>query len=476
VAVNNDDEIPIGEMLGAYEDERDDVKHEVRELARELVRSHKPVYLDEAERMVIAAMLVDADKAMPLIEDVGLDVSDFFVGKHRHVYGVMAKLWSQRRPVDSISVCDALNRLAVLDEVGGASWLSQVESSLPTASAAGEHAKLVLEKSRTRKLAQALGEGLHYAKLGQNPLDIIEGLYPAFEDVQRSRGGGDFVDMPKVVRAAYDALPVNSGGKVKGISTGFIDVNRMFRYVEGDLVIIAARPSMGKTQWVLDSLIDASVTEKEPSAIFSLEMTAEQLTTRLIGAKSGVDLGRLSIPPHEKQQIIDAGAAIACAPLFIDDTPGLTLGDIRARSRAADRKRKLKLVVVDYLQLMETSKPSGNKAEDVGEISKGLKRLARELKCTVVALSQLNRGVEARMDKRPMMSDLRESGAIEQDADVIGFLYREEYYSKNKCPDDKKGIAEFIVGKHRNGPTGMCELHFSTEPPSFSNLARERDW
>lgn len=462
----------LGEMSAAMDNEVQSVSDEVRVQAHEIMRKTQPLYVLDAERVVLGSLFCNAEKAIAQVEDAGLKSTDFYVEHHRFIFDAIVALHGKGRLVDVITVSEALNRQAKLEQVGGPYALSSLESLLPSAAAAGTHAEMIIEKARLRSVATAAAEALQRARLGHRSSDVINGIEVALDGAQRKRGSSDFVDLNDLATETINALPA-FGAPVPGISTGFLDVNKMFRFVPGDLVIVAARPSMGKTQFVLDCLRETTIKNKEPAVFFSLEMSGTQIMNRMLGSKSGIDLKRTSIPGHEKSELADASAWITGAPLFIDDSPSVSIGDIRSKARSAHRSSPLKLVVVDYIQLMDIPDSSGNLSADVGLISKGLKRLARELGCAVIALSQLNRGVESRSDKRPLMSDLRESGNLEQDADVIAFLYREEYYAKEKTPDELKGVAEILVAKNRNGPTGSAKLRFETNIPRFTNLATE---
>lgn len=464
--------VPLGAMLEAIEEEETRHTEHARALARRVADEVQPMYVTDAERSVLSAMLLDAGRAVPLIEDAGLRETDFYVERHRMIFAAILRLAEKGRHVDAITVVDALNRRAQLDAIGGAQTVSDLEALLPSPMAAGGHARMVVEKSKLRAVTMAAAETLERARHGHKVDDVVDSLEVAIEEAHRVRGGTGFVDLPDAVRRTLGRLPA-MGAEVAGIRTGFADVDRLFRFVPGDLVIVAGRPSMGKTQWVVDCVRECTVSRGEPAAFFSLEMSDEQVMNRLIGSRSKLDLKRLQMPGHELIELQGAAGEVGEAPLFLDDSPSISVGEIRARARAAHRRIPLSLIIVDYIQLVDIPDASGNSSVDLGRVSKGLKQLARELRATVIALSQLNRGVEARSDKRPLMSDLRESGNLEQDADVIAFLYREEYYAKGKTPDDQRGIAEVIVGKNRNGPTGAATLRFDVNIPRFDNLARE---
>jgi replicative DNA helicase len=287
--------------------------------------------------------------------------------------------------------------------------------------------------------------------------------------------------MGELVQRAISQLEkaYENKNSITGVPSGFTDFDSKTCGLQpGELIIIAARPSMGKTALTLNIASYVAVRKNIPVAVFSLEMGAEQLVQRLLGAQAGIDLSRIrkgQIKSTEWTDMARAAGELSEAPVYIDETPGLSIAELRTKARRMHHEHGIQLLIIDYLQLMSGPPGYENKATEVGEISKGLKSLARELSIPVIALSQLNRGVESRTDKRPMMSDLRESGAIEQDADLIAFLYREEYYLKDKTPEDKIGVAELIIGKHRNGPTGTLELQFKSELTRFENLTRQYD-
>jgi replicative DNA helicase len=464
--------IPLGDMMKALDERRAVLDEEISRQADDLVRKATPYFVADAERIVLGSLFVDPALAFPLVEQAGLQAGDFYIHRHRIIYEAMLDLRARNRVIEVITVCDALQRRAKLEEAGGAAGLSQLEALMPSAHAAGSYAAMVVDKSKLRAVGRAAAKTMESVRLGHSVDDVIDDLEVAMEAAHRKRGGSNFADLSAAAHHMMDKLPV-MGGKPEGMTTGFVDIDPMFRLVPGDFVIAAGRPSMGKTQWVIDLIREACIQRDRAVAMFSLEMSTEQILRRLVASCAGIDLKRTHMPANELSVISDVAAKVADAPLFLDESPGVTIGDIRARSRMAHRQTPLTLVIVDYLQLVDIPDSSGNVSVDIGKVSRGLKRLARELGCTVIGLSQLNRAVEQRADKRPMMSDLRESGNLEQDADVIAFLFREEYYLKDKTPDEARGVAELIVGKNRNGPTGVAKLRFDQNMPRFTSLARE---
>jgi replicative DNA helicase len=363
--------------------------------------------------------------------------------------------------------------------VGGAAAVSQLEAMLPTAAHVGAYARLVREKSTLRHLIETSTNIVQSAyRQDKRVVDIIDEAERDILKISEGHARRSIVPMRELVERATKQLEkaFNNKSAITGVATGFRDLDNITSGLQpGELIIVAARPSMGKTAFTLNLASHVATRLSQPVMFFSLEMGAEQLVQRLIGSEARIDISNLRkgfIQRHEWSKLAEASGRLSEAPFFIDETPSITVSEVRNKCRRQMHETGLSLVIVDYLQLMQGPTGYDNKATEVGEISKGLKTIARELNIPVIALSQLNRGVESRTDKRPMMSDLRESGAIEQDADVIAFLYREEYYAKDKTPEDKLGIAEVIVAKHRNGPTGTLELRFFSNITRFDNLDR----
>lgn len=427
----------------------------------------------DTERALLSCIVVAGGDVLDEIEGVGLRASDFFGEGHGEVFDAATSLHASRQVVEALTIVDELSRRGVLDDVGGIDFVSSLQSVIPSTAHASSYATMLRDQSRGRQLARLGRIVTRRAERGERWVDIADAAETELLRLQNERSTSTTANLSRVVTDALASIPA-LGGSVVGTSTGFADVDPLFLMKPGDLIILAGRPSMGKTAFALDIARDLAVTRDEPVAFFSLEMPAEQLVQRIIGAHSRVPLRKPSFTNDEAARVTQAAADIRCAPLFIDDSVGLSVGDIRARARAMHRRRRLSAVFVDYLSLVRASTSRDSKAQEVAEVSGAFKQLARELSVPVVCLSQLNRGVEARQDKRPVMSDLRDSGAIEQDADVIGMLYREEYYyaDKSKVPNDAKGVAECIVGKNRNGPTGVVRLHFNERLPRFDSLQR----
>jgi replicative DNA helicase len=440
-----------------------------------------PPHSLEAEQSVLGGLLLDNsawDRAADLITE-----SDFYRYEHRLIFGAVGQLVSATRPADVITVFEQLRSHGKAEECGGLAYLNALAQSVPSAANIRRYAEIVRERAVLRKLVAASDE---IATTAFNPqgravsqiLDEAEGkIFRIGEEGSRSRQG--FQSMDQLVVQLIDRvneLHENGAEDVTGVRTGFYDLDKYTAGLQpGDLIVLAARPSMGKTALALNIGEHVAVNEGLPVVVFSMEMGASQLALRMVGSLGRIDQSNLRtgrLRDDEWGRLSEAVERLSKVSLFIDESPALTPSELRARARRQARQcGKLGLIIVDYLQLMSGSADSGdeNRATVLGEISRGLKSLAKELQCPVIALSQLNRSVESRTDKRPMMSDLRESGAIEQDADVIMFIYRDEYYTKDACREP--GIAEIIIGKQRNGPTGTIKLTFLKPLTRFDNLA-----
>lgn len=463
--------VPLGEALTKFDSGREKVRSGAVKSFDSYVSS--PSYVADAEKQLVAAALADPEFTIAECESAGLRVDDLYVERYRVIWGCLLSMHLKKKQITTITLVDELNRTAKLDDVGGATFVSTLStpgavSWLPFVKT---NADLIVEKARLRSIMRSCGSALERCGIGDKSSSIVDEVLTSLSGVAANRSSDTIADLSKVTRAVIGSMPA-FGGKPAGVDTGFPDVDYFVRPAPGDLIIVAARPAMGKTAWVLDLVRSFSVRRKMPAMIFSLEMSAEQLVARMVSAQSGIEPRKMSLTQSESGKIMSAASEITSAPLFIDETPAISIGEIKSRARTVARRTPLSLIAVDYIQLVTPSRVSDNRATDVGEISAGLKAIGRELRCPVVALSQLNRSVEARNDRRPVMSDLRESGSIEQDADVVAFLYREEYYAKDRCPIDLQGVAEFIVSKNRNGPTGTAKLHFNPNLPRFDSLAR----
>lgn len=440
------------------------------------VYGRQPPNSPESERGVLCSMLIDSESIKSAIEE-GLRVEDFYHPANAVVFGAMLSLHEHHQPINTVTLMEELIHLQKLDQIGGAGFIASLEAMLPTSAHMGAYLKIIKDKSMLRKLIVAATRVVESSfKQERNvelALDEAERVILQIRDESAQKGMLSIQHLVSLALKRLETLSMNKTSLV-GLSSGFRDLDHLTSGLqEGELIVIAARPSMGKTAFTLNIASHVAMKTKSAVAFFSLEMGAEQLVHRLIGAEARMDLSELrrgTVPKNEYSDLIAAAGDLGQSPLYIDETPSLSIAEMRNKCRRMVKRHDVKLVIVDYLQLMTGPEGYDNKATEVAEISKGLKSIARELKIPVIALSQLNRGVESRTDKRPMMSDLRESGAIEQDADVIAFLYREEYYLRDKTPDDKKGIAEVIIAKNRNGPTGQFELRFFNHITRFTDL------
>jgi len=434
----------------------------------------------EAEQSVLGSVLVDSS-VLERLEGL-IRADSFYKIGHQKIWRAMERLAAAGEPIDLVTLSEELKRAGELDEVGGYTYLVGLAEQTPTAAYAEHYARIVAEKATLRRLIAAAGEvmRLAYDEAGSVE-EILDRAGQKILEVQKDGSRRDFASMNELVHQTFEHIHklYENQGVPSGVRTGFRELDQMIGGLEpGSLTIIAARPSMGKTSLALTIAQNAALKEKVPVGIFSLEMPAIQLVTRIITAEARIDMNRLrqgQLSERDFQRLVDVAGRISEAPIYIDDTPDLTLLELRARARRLASQYKLGLIIVDYLQLMSGaagSVKSENRQQEIAAISRGLKSLARELDLPVVALSQLSRAVESRPNKRPMLSDLRESGSIEQDADLVLFIYRDEYYNPHS---EKAGIAEIIVGKQRNGPTGTVELQFHAAHVRFNDLAREEE-
>ncbi|KRE89797.1 replicative DNA helicase [Paenibacillus sp. Soil766] len=430
----------------------------------------------EAEQAVIGAILIHGDALITAMERITSD--DFYRGSHQRIFEAIVELAEAQEPIDLITLTALLQNKQQLEEIGGVTYLSELANSVPTAANIDYYAAIVEEKSMLRRLirtaTQIVSDG--YANEDNVGMMLSDAEKKILEISQRRSSTGFVVirDVLMEVFEKVEQLYSNKGGST-GIPSGFIDLDKMTSgFQRSDLIILAARPSVGKTAFALNVAQNVGVRAKETVAIFSLEMGAAQLVQRMVCAEANVDANRMrtgNLEGDDWEKLTMAIGALSEANVYIDDTPTITVADIRAKCRRLQQEKGLGMILIDYLQLIagRGGKGGDNRQQEVSEISRTLKQIARELNVPVIALSQLSRGVEQRQDKRPMMSDLRESGSIEQDADIVAFLYRDDYYDKES---EKKNIIEIIIAKQRNGPVGTVELAFLKQFNKFVNMDR----
>lgn len=438
-----------------------------------------PPHSNDAEMAVLGAMMLDKDAANEAIRLLNPDA--FYRESHRIIYQAMLALSERNQPIDIITLNEELRRLEKLSDVGGSHYLAELNRRTPTTANIEHHARIVFEKALKRRMIHA-AMGIVGACFSDST-DAFEELDKAEQtifEISESRNRSSSSSMERLAKETVAFLEEVSsrradGNGVVGIPTGLIQLDKLTGgFQRSDLLILAARPSMGKTAVAMSMMRNAAVDYKKPVAFFSLEMSAQQLMIRLISAEAKVNAHRLrqgNLRQEDWQQIVSTIHRLAAAPIYIDDTPALSIMDLRARSRLLKREHNIEMIMVDYLQLMHAPKAESRERE-ISMISRGLKQLAKELNIPIVALSQLNRSVESRTDKRPMLSDLRESGSIEQDSDVVMFVHRPEYYGISVDEENRatEGVAELIVGKQRNGPTGDVRVAFIKEFARFENL------
>lgn len=432
----------------------------------------------EAEQAVLGAIFLEPSAFITASEILTAD--DFYRNAHQKIFQVFAKLNDAGKAVDLVTVAEELSATRQLEDAGGLSYLSELAASVPTAANIAYYAEIVAEKALLRRLIRT---ATHIAQEGYTREDDVDELLDEAErsimEVAQRKNAGDFKHIKDVLVSTYDNIEMlhNRKGDVTGIPTGFYELDRMTAgFQRNDLIIVAARPSVGKTAFALNIAQNVGTKTGENVAIFSLEMGAEQLVMRMLCAEGNIDAQRLrtgALTDEDWRKLTMAMGSLSNSGIYIDDTPGVRVTEIRSKCRRLKQEHGLGMVVIDYLQLIQGSAHSReNRQQEVSEISRSLKALARELEVPVIALSQLSRSVEQRQDKRPMMSDIRESGSIEQDADIVAFLYREDYYEQDT---ENKNIIEIIIAKQRNGPVGTVQLAFVKEYNKFVNLERRFD-
>ena len=429
----------------------------------------------EAEASLLGAILIDSDALVKIADSISS--TDFFDVRHERIYEAIVQLYERRSPIDVLTLADQLKTNAYLDLVGGASYLTELTNFVPTASHVEQYASIVAQKALRRRL---IGASEQIVELGYDESKALKELVEEAEAqlfvVSQKHVKQSIVSIETILAESFDRLDDlhKDKNKIRGVPTGFRDMDDILAGLQrSDLFILAARPSMGKTAFSLNLAHNVATLAKQPVLVFSLEMSKEQLVDRLLSMESGVDAWALrtgNLTDADFEKIGHAMGTLSEAPIYIDDTPGITVSDLRTKARREAHQHELGLIIVDYLQLMSGGSKFGgsdNRVQEISEISRGLKGIARELNVPLIALSQLSRSVENRNPQIPQLADLRESGSIEQDADVVAFIYREEYYN----PDtDRKAITDILIKKHRNGPTGGVELFFDKEKQKFRSL------
>ena len=437
-----------------------------------------PPHNKEAEQSIIGAIFLQPESLVVASER--LQPHDFYQTAHQQIFEVMLELSDKGSPVDVVTVSEVFAARKSLEEIGGLSYLLELSNAVPTAANVEYYADIVSEKSILRRLIRTATKIVDDGYMREDEVgELLSDAERSIMEVANKRNASDFRHIEGVLHETFDNIEQmhQNKGDVTGISTGYVDLDKMTAgFQRNDLIIVAARPSMGKTAFALNIAQNAAVRSKQNVAIFSLEMGAEQLVMRMLCAEGLIDAQRLrtgSLENEDWNKLMLAIGSLSKSGIYIDDSPGLRVNEIRAKCRRLYQESGLDMILIDYLQLIQGSgRPGENRQQEVSEISRSLKALARELKVPVIALSQLSRGVEQRQDKRPMMSDLRESGSIEQDADIVSFLYRDDYYNKEEDapPND---LIEIILAKQRNGPTGTVKLAFNKQYNKFSNYTGE---
>ena len=444
----------------------------------ELFNDRTPPQNIEAEQAVLGAIFLSDTALITATER--LIPEDFYRAAHQRIYQVMVELAEKGEPVDLVTVTSDLQDRKWLEEIGGVSYLGDVANAVPTAANVEYYSRIVEEKSVLRRLIRVATDIAAEGYASEEEVDtILNEAEKTILEVSHRQNSSAFISIKDVLVETYDRIEMlqNQTGDITGIATGFSELDKMTAgFQRNDLIIVAARPSVGKTAFALNIAQNVATKTEENVAIFSLEMGASQLVQRMLCAEGNIDAQRMrtgALNDEDWQKLTMAMGSLSKAGIYIDDTPGVKVNDIRAKCRRLKQESGLGMIMIDYLQLIQGNGRSGeNRQQEVSEISRTLKAIARELEVPVIALSQLSRGVEQRQDKRPMMSDIRESGSIEQDADIVAFLYRDDYYDKES---ENQNIIEIIIAKQRNGPVGTVELAFVKEYNKFVNLDRRHD-
>jgi replicative DNA helicase len=449
----------------------------IKESVRKAIEAKIPPQNTDAEMSLIGAVLIDEEVLADVTEIT--NSRDFYDKRHQMIYEGMVSLFEHHKPVDLLTLTDQLNKKGHLEDVGGSAYLTELTNYVPTAAHATTYAEMVAQKAVRRRLIKASGE---ISELGYdeefNVQELLEKAEAELFAVSDQSLKQDLTSIETILLESFDRLEElhrNKGG-LRGVKTGYRDLDNMTAGLQrSDLLILAARPAMGKTTLVTNLAYNVATLNKQSVLFFSLEMSKEQLIDRMLADVSGVDSWNIrtgNLSDEDFSKLSEASGEMAEAPIYIDDTPGLTVLEMRTKARRAAHQAPLGLIVIDYLQLIQGKRTDGNRVQEVSEISRGLKLLARELNVPVIALSQLSRTVESRSPQIPQLADLRESGSIEQDADIVMFIYREAYYN----PDtERQNITDLIIAKHRNGPVGKVELYFHPERLRFMSLDKRHE-
>ncbi|WZL79412.1 replicative DNA helicase [Eubacteriales bacterium mix99] len=430
----------------------------------------------EAEQSVLGSMLLDKEAVAAAAEV--LHGEDFYSDAHREIYEAILDIYDRGMPADLVTLAEALRQRGTLESVGGGTYISDLSMSVPSTANVRYYIRIVEEKAILRRLIAASGDIMQESYAASEDLDIIiDHAEKKIFDISQRKNDRDFEPIKTILLDTYSRIEelAKNKGKIVGVATGFRDFDlRTSGLNPSDFVLIAGRPSMGKTSFALNIAQYAAVHSKVPVAIFSLEMSREQLVQRMLSCQAHIELQKIrtgDLAEEDWIRLVHAATPLSQAPIYIDDTPAISAMEIRSKARRLKLEHGLGMIVIDYLQLMSGRGNIESRQQEVSDISRSLKALARELEVPVVTLSQLSRGPEARQDHRPMLSDLRESGAIEQDADLVVFLYRDEYYNPDS---EKQNIAEAIIAKQRNGPTGTVELVWLGQYTQFASYEKNR--
>lgn len=445
---------------------------------KEVAAGKVPPQNIDAEMSLLGAVLIDEETLADISEHV--DAHDFYDKRHSVIYGAMMRLYEKHKPVDLLTLTDELKRKKELESMGGSAYLTELTNYVPTAAHAEAYAEIVSQRAVRRRLIRASAE---ISELGyeddMNIQELLEKAETELFSVSDQSLKQDLVSIESILTESFDRMEElhRNKGALRGVRTGYRDLDNMTAGLQrSDLIILAARPAMGKTTLVTNLAYNVATVAKQSVLFFSLEMSKEQLVDRMLADASGVDAWNIrtgNLSDEDFSKLSEAMGEMAEAPIYIDDTPGLSVLEMRTKARRAAHESPLGLIIVDYLQLMQASgRSDGNRVQEVSEISRGLKLIARELNVPVIALSQLSRSVESRSPQVPQLADLRESGSIEQDADIVMFIYREAYYNPET---ERENITDLIIAKHRNGPVGKVELYFHPERLRFMSLDRHHE-